>query len=578
METLKHFFTHPVIPLQKQYEAIRAIVMDQRPPQEVAQQFGYSVNTLYSLMRDVRSGKLCLFPPSLSSGPKERRTPQPVREAIITYRKQQFSCKDIAEKLESEGYKISKRTIENILHDADFSRLPRRSAAQRGVTQKNQLIPRRAVPLDFESLEPFSLDCPLIGVYFFMPYIIESDILKIVKQCHLPTSSAISEEQACLSMLLLKLIGNQRLSHMSSYDHEPGLGLFAGLSVLPKSTYMSTYSCRTEESMLLEFQQQLVQHFQIIYPKLYQSDFINLDFHSIPHFGEESQMEKVWCGARGKAMKGANTLFAQDATSDVILYTKADILRKNEASEILKFVHYWKQIRRDITETLVFDCKLTTYPVLDLLVKDHIKFITLRKRNKKLLKETLEIPEEQWKKIALPIPKRKHTKCSVYEAEVLLPKCENTFRQIIVKDHGRAEPTFIITSNRELALKDILIVYAKRWHIENKFGELVSFFNLNALSSPLMVRIHFDMLWTIIADTLYHRLMQDLPRYERVRADHVFRKFVDMPGRIIFDGEKFVVKIRKRSTTPILLGVKKLKEGIQVPWLDNRILRFEWTA
>jgi len=31
----------------------------------------------------------------------------------------------------------------------------------------------------------------------------------------------------------------------------------------------------------------------------------NLDFHSIPHFGNKSEMEKVWCGSRGKAMKRA---------------------------------------------------------------------------------------------------------------------------------------------------------------------------------------------------------------------------------------------------------------------------------
>lgn len=578
MDIIRQFFASPATPSQKQYEAIRAIVMEKCAPRDVAKLFGYSVNTLYSMMRDVRSGKLRLFPQTSPSGPKERRTPEAVREAIIAYRKQQLSCKDIAEKLQAEGYKISKKTIENILHDADFSRLPRRSTLDRGVTQKNQLIPERASPLNFKTLKPFSFDCPVAGVYFFVPYLIESGILNIAKQCKLPTSSVISEEQACLSMLLLKLIGNQRLSHMSSYDHEKGLGPFAGLFVLPKSTYMSTYSCRTEESMLAEFQQQLVSHFQATYPEFYQSAFINLDFHSIPHFGEESQMEKVWCGARGKAMKGANTLFAQDATSNVILYTKADILRKNEVYEILKFSNYWKKIRKDITETLVFDCKLTTYHVLDTLVSDNIKFITLRKRNKALLQETSQIPEEKWKKVILPIPKRKHKKCSVYETDVLLPKCKNSFRQIIIKDHGRAEPTFVITSNRELDLKDVLIVYAKRWHIENKFCELVSFFNLNALSSPFMIRIHFDMLWTMIADTLYHRFMQDLPRYEHVKADHIFRKFIDMPGRITFDGKEFVVKIRKRATTPILLGVNKLKKGVVVPWLNNCLLRFEWTA
>jgi hypothetical protein len=363
---------------------------------------------------------------------------------------------------------------------------------------------------------------------------------------------------------------------VSSYDHEPGLGLFAGLNFLPKPTFMATYSCRTSEKLLNDFQYQLMTLFQKKYSDFYQSKFINLDFHSIPHFGEQSKMEKVWCGARGKAIKGANTIFAQDSESNAILYTRADILRKNEANEIINFVDYWKTIRKEIQETLVFDCKLTSYQVLDTL--PDVKFITLRKRSKKLLAQTETIPEKEWQKVYLPIPKRKHKSCRVYVSEITLPKCTLPIKQIIVKDHGRSQPTFVITNNRDLKLEDILIVYAKRWHIEQKFAELVTFFNLNALSSPLMIRIHFDILWTVIADTLYHRFAKDLPRFEHERAGSLFRHFVNMPGQIVYDGKEFVIKIRKRAHTPILLGVKHLQKNIKVPWLGNRSMRIEWTA
>jgi len=51
-----------------------------------------------------------------------------------------------------------------------------------------------------------------------------------------------------------------------------------------------------------------------------------------------------------------------------------------------------------------------------------------------------------------------------------------------------------------------------------------------------------------------------------------------MPGRIEYDGKGFPVKIRKRATTPILLGVEKFNREIQVPWLGNKPLRIVWTA
>ena len=578
MHNLNTFFINPTNPAQKQYEAIRAIIVDGLPIDVVAKKFSYSVSTLYSLIRDVKCGAIELFPSRENRGPKQRQTPDYIQSLIFSYRKLDLSCNDIAARLQQEGYKISKSTVGNVIADSQLPKLPRRTNLERGLTQKKQVIPERSKPIDFSNLEQFNIDVPVCGIFFFIPYIIESGIIDIIKNCAFPQSSSIDSTQACLSMLALKLVGNERLSHMDSYDHEPGFGLFSGLNFLPKSTYMATYSCRTSEEMVMQLQAKIIAQFRTVFPSFYQGEFINLDFHSIPHFGTESQMEHVWCGARGKAMKGANTLLAQGSQSNAVLYTHADILRKDEPAAIQEFVSYWKKITKTMSETLVFDCKLTSYSVLDELATDNVKFITLRKRNKALLAKTLAIKDEEWSKLYLPIPKRQNKHCRVYETVINLPKCKQSFRQIIIKDHGRANPTFVITNNNDLPLKEVLIVYAKRWHIENKIAELVSFFNLNALSSPLMIRIHFDMLWTVIADTLYHRFAQDLPRFEKVRANTIFRKFIDMPGKISFDGENFKIKIRKHASTPILLGVQKLKNNITVPWLDNRKISIEWTA
>lgn len=574
---LKTAFLKPMTPLHRQYESMRAIVVDESPAADVAKKYGYSVQSLYARIRDLRAGKIVFFP-EIKRGPKKRQTPAEVIQSVLDYRKENLSAQNIQERLEQTGHVCSVRTVERILVDAQITKLPRRSLADRKVTQKNQIISDRSSRLDFESLKPFRYDCPVAGAFFFLPYLMESGVLEILEKCRLPKSSSIKAEQACLSMLLLKLMGSDRLSHMNDYDQESGLAVFAGLNFLPKKSYMSSYSCRTSEEVLQDFQLQLMTLFQKKYPDFYQSSFINLDFHSIPHFGEQSRMEKVWCGTRGKAIKGAHTLFAQDGESNVILYTQADILRKNESFEILKFVKYWKTIKKEVKETLVFDCKVTTYPIMDQLSKDDVLFITLRKRTKALVAQTEKIPEKEWQKVQVPIPKRKYQSCRVHVSEIKLPKCTRPVKQIIVTNHGRAQPTYIITNNMKLELKEILVVYAKRWHIENKFAELVSFFNLNALSSPLMIRIHFDILWTIIADTLYHRFSQDLPRFEQERADSLFRHFVNMPGQVVYDGKEFVIKIRKRAHTPILLGVKKLQQPIKVPWLNHLSLRIEWTA
>ena len=135
-----------------------------------------------------------------------------------------------------------------------------------------------------------------------------------------------------------------------------------------------------------------------------------------------------------------------------------------------------------------------------------------------------------------------------------------------------------MTNNKELTIKTVLEVYAKRWRVENKLSEMVSFFNLNALSSPVMIRIHFDILWTMIADTFYHRFAYDLRRFEKNIAPTIFKKFIDIPGRVVYDGNQFFIKIRKRAHTPILKEVKKLQTPFSVPWLDGKTIEIVWTA
>jgi len=576
MAGLKNLFESPQTPAQRRYEAIRAVEIDNLSVADAAKKFGYTASALYSFIRDVKTKKLNLFPISIKT--PERRTPIEVSKQIIKHRKKNLSATDIKELMDDEGYKMSVRTIERIIEDAGLPRLKRRTQAERGLTKKQQSIPQKAKILDFKRLEPFVTDCPVAGIFYFLPYIIDSGIMDIVNKCKLPTSLAIESTQANLSMLLLKLIGNERLSNINNYNHEPGLGLFAGLTVLPKESYMTSYSCRTSEDMLLDFQKELLEKFTGIYSDFYKSDFINLDFHSIPHYGTESQMEKVWCGAKHQVLKGANTVFAQDSESNSILYTRADILRKDETKEVQNFVAHWKKIKGDVKETLVFDCKFTNYQILDDLNSENINFITLRKRNKKLIKDTMQIDDKQWTSLYIPIPKRKNKRCRTYESQTIIKKDCAPVRQIIIKDHGRSEPTFIITNNNELKIKDILMIYAKRWRIENKIGEMVSFFNLNALSSSLMIRIHFDIIWTMIADTLYHRFAQDLPRFEHEKAGTLFKRFINMPGKISFDGSQFIIKIRKRAHTPILMKQKRMTEGVRVPWLDNKIVRIQWTA
>jgi hypothetical protein len=69
----------------------------------------------------------------------------------------------------------------------------------------------------------------------------------------------------------------------------------------------------------------------------------------------------------------------------LLKYSDAEIKHAQQADAILKFIDFYKQGNGKIN-CLIFDSKFTTYNNLYQLNQDNIKFLTLRRRSKKLIK------------------------------------------------------------------------------------------------------------------------------------------------------------------------------------------------
>lgn len=136
---LVDYFLHPRSKRQKQYEAVRAIMIEHLPAEPVAKKFGYQVPTVYSLVRSAKAGRLTLFP-EVAKGPQQRRTPAIIQQQIIQLRKQNQAAADIHTRLMDQQIVISLRTVERILNQAGFPKLKRRTRAEWGLTRDNKLI------------------------------------------------------------------------------------------------------------------------------------------------------------------------------------------------------------------------------------------------------------------------------------------------------------------------------------------------------------------------------------------------------------------------------------------------------
>ena len=273
-------------------------------------------------------------------------------------------------------------------------------------------------------------------------------------------------------------------------------------------------------------------------------------------------------------MKAALSLFAQDAGSKLMLYTDADIRRLEAKDQVLEFLAFWKRIRRDADPTLVFDSRFTSYRNLSKLNAQDIRFVTLRRRGKALLSQVTKLGP--WQRIHVPHDKRKYPNPRVCESTFSPRDYDGVLRQIIVKGTGREKPTFMISNDFETPVELLVGNYARRWRVENGIAEAVKFFHLNALSSPILIKVHFDVVMTVIADTLYSMLAHKLRGFEECNAPKLYRSFVHGKGTISVRGNDVTVTYPRRAHNPILRRVpwKHLPE--ELPGLPGARLKLQF--
>jgi transposase len=558
------YFLYPIHEWQKRYEALRASFVDRLPAKVVAERFGYSQSYVNLLRHQFVHEKIDFSEPVPEGKIKRRKVDALTRTKICNFREHRLSAGEIVQLLSEDGIEVSIRTVERILAEEGFSRLPRRSQLKIGLTVKGARVPAVSHSIQISEFDNRNIDCDAAGIFLFAPFIEKLNICQIVQKAGLPGSKAIPAISYFLSFLSLKLLGTQRYAHMGEHSFDPGTGLFAGLNVLPKCTAMSTYSYSIDPIHLLRLQEAFVQ--QAAKLGLYDKKVINLDFHTVPHFGDESVLQKHWAGARNKVMKGALTLFAQDASSRLILYTDADIQKQEADDQVFDFLSFWKKTQRGLVPTFVFDSKFTGYANLSTLTELGVKFITLRRRGKKLLDNIDRLGP--WKRIHIPHVKRKYPNPLVHESSVEMKSYKGQLRQVIVRGNGREKPAFLISNDFESPVELLVSNYSRRWRVENVIAEAVKFFNLNTLSSPILTKVHFDIVMTMIADTLYSMLSKQLRGFEDCDAPKVYRDFVRGKGKITIKGKDLIVTYPKRAHNPILRSVQWHRMPDSLNWLD----------
>lgn len=565
------FFLKPRNTLQRRYEALRAYVVEKLSAAQAAARFDFTPATLYSLARDWRAGRLHFFVPA-KPGPKAARKRDPARQRVVALRKQNYSVYDIQRILRAEQQPLSHTVIHQLLREEGFAKLPRRRDEERPPTPRPEPAATADIrELDFKQFASFETEGA--GLFLFLPTLLEWGIERWVQRARLPGSKMIPALQSVLSMLALKLTGTERLSHVMDVCADPGFALFAGLNVLPKTTALSTYSYRITRRMTVSLLRSY--HQALTGSGLLPGQSFNLDFHAIPHRGEEAVLEKHYVSTRSRRERSILVFLVQDHDSHILCYANATVRKDRAGEEILRFVEYWKQQRGSLPPHLVFDSRLTTYAVLDRLDKRDILFITLRRRGAKIMRQLTELPARTWKKMTLSGVSRRYRNVHYTEMMVSLPAVRRPLRQLAVRGLGHEEPTLFLSNDPDIKPIALVQRYAQRMLIENGIAENVDFFHLDALSSAIALQVDFDVLLTLVANALYRKLAHRLTGFESAQPKQIFRRFLNAPARVTVSETEVRVRIRRLAHHPILLDSGALGAAPAVPWWGGRRLHLE---
>ena len=436
----KHFL-EPTNATQRHYEALRAYVVEGCPGPEVAARFGYTYGSLRVLVHPCRNDPSRCFFLAPDKRPHVAPKKQALRQSVLALRKQNLSLYASSRTLAAQDQPSSPVAVAEILQEEGFARLPRRADQDRPTT--THPLPADVAAVGQLNLRPPTMHTKFGGLLLFLPTLATLPFDRIIKRAGLPGSPLVPAACARRSLLALKRFGKARHSHVRSYVLDEGLALFAGRNVIPKRSFLTEYSCRSDPTC---YPQGMRCWFDALSSAgLARGQSFDRDFPTIPYHGDDALVEKHYVCKRSRRQKGVLAFLARDAQQRVFCYARADRRKQEQAAEVLNFVAFWKQRTGKNPEELSFDSKLTTYANLNRLNQRGIAFITLRRRSPALLQSIEDAPASAWRRIELEGVSRIYRTPRVLDQQIKLADYDEPIRQLAISELGHEEPTVLLS-------------------------------------------------------------------------------------------------------------------------------------
>lgn len=568
-------FTQPAVAAQRRYEALRGYFVEDLSAAQIAERFGYTKASVQTLISQYRDGDPSELFAVSRPGPKRQPKKDAARERLLELRRARHGIEEIVAELARAGTPLSRTAVWEILREEGLSRMPKPAAAPDAGPRPERLAAEKVrVLAEADWPAQGSIQTQHAGLFLLVPELIALDLAGLVEAAGWPSTSQLSAIHSVLSLLALKLSGRRRRSHVSGVVHDPALGVFAGLNVLPKAWHLTTYSYRTQRAQQLAL-------FEALQPRLNDAGMLgdsglNLDFHTIMSYGEDTILDKHYVPRRSQRTRSVLTFIAQDGQARTIIYANAELTARQQSGEVTEFCRFYERTHGQLPKLLVFDQKLTTHEHLAELDELGVGFITLRQRSPKLIAALDALPAQQWTKTRLDRA-GKHKNVSYHEDTVTIHN--RALRQIAVQGLGREQATLILTNQQQSTVKQLIERYGQRWGIENQLAQQIRAFHLDSLCSQVPLAVDFDVALTVLADIIYRRFAAGLhSAYHKQTPDTIRDYLINGIGQLRFSPGHVEVRLRRRTHTPALLDAGYQDRRIEVPWWGGRTLSYSFPA
>jgi len=245
-------------------------------------------------------------------------------------------------------------------------------------------------------------------------------------------------------------------------------------------------------------------------------------------------------------------------------------IRHGQQSDVaVEFLDFYNSNGDNDIKYLVFDSKFTTYANLAKLGKD-VKFLTIRRRGKKIVEELNKKPPSSWKKVRVTMANGKGRNLKVNDEKIHLKDYGGELRQIAITGHGKIRPALLITNDFDKLCSKLIRKYTRRWLVEKAISEQIEFFHLNKVSSSMVIKVDFDLTMSILAHNILRLFAMELPGYSHNSDYTLYKKFLSMTGNIKIGTDEVVMNLKKKRHLPALLSTMERYKNMRINIFGKR--------